>query len=90
MARSGTINFVGEVESVGEISTLKIYDKYCPGLLGVDEYSHLFVIYWMHQRDNEDHRGTLRVTPPRHKGAPLTGVFAPVHRVVAVLARSRP
>jgi formylmethanofuran dehydrogenase subunit E len=30
----------------------------------------------MHLRADARHRGTLRVTPPRHDGAPLTGVFS--------------
>jgi tRNA-Thr(GGU) m(6)t(6)A37 methyltransferase TsaA len=34
------------------------------------------VLYWFHLRDNPEHRKTLQVTPPRHEGAPLTGVFA--------------
>jgi len=73
---SGEVRFIGEVESVGETSTILIYPEFRPGLLGVEGFSHLFVLYWMHKRDDEGHRGTLRVTPPRHDGAPLTGVFA--------------
>jgi tRNA-Thr(GGU) m(6)t(6)A37 methyltransferase TsaA len=76
MVDSGIIRFVGEVEVVGETSIIRMYDECCPGLLGIEGYSHLFVLYWMHLRDDARHRGTLQVTPPRHKGAPLTGVFA--------------
>lgn len=75
-AERGVIRFIGEVESAGDTSTILIYPDFCPGLLGVEGYSHLIVIYWMHLRDDEGHRRTLRVTPPRHEGAPLTGVFA--------------
>lgn len=76
MRDSGDVRFIGEVESADETSTIKIYPEYCPGLLGIKEYSHLFVLYWMHMRDDDHHRRTLQVTPPRHEGAPLTGVFA--------------
>ncbi len=72
----GEIRFVGEVESVGETSTIGIYPEYCPGLLGVESYSNLIVLYWMHLRDDEENRGTMQVVPRRHEGAPLTGVFA--------------
>jgi tRNA-Thr(GGU) m(6)t(6)A37 methyltransferase TsaA len=72
----GEVRFVGVVESAGEASTVLIYPEFCPGLLGVEEYSHLIVLYWLHLRDDERNRGALRVTPPRHEGAPLTGVFA--------------
>jgi tRNA-Thr(GGU) m(6)t(6)A37 methyltransferase TsaA len=76
VADKGEVRFIGEVESVGEVSTVLIYPDYCPGLLGVQGYSHLIVLYWMHLRDDDRHRGTLQVRPPRHEGAPLTGVFA--------------
>ena len=76
MADAGTIRFIGEVESTGDVSTIRIKEEYCPGLLGTEGHSHLFILYWMHLRDDAGHRGTLRVTPPRHEGAPLTGVFA--------------
>lgn len=76
MGGKGEIRFIGEVESAGGTSTILVYPDFCPGLLGVEGYSHLIVLYWMHLRDNDMHRGTLRVTPSRHEGAPLTGVFA--------------
>lgn len=76
MRKMYEIRFIGEVESAGDTSTILVYPDFCPALLGVEGYSHLIVLYWMHQRDHDMHRGTLRVTPPRHMGAPLTGVFA--------------
>jgi tRNA-Thr(GGU) m(6)t(6)A37 methyltransferase TsaA len=76
VADKGEVRFIGEVESGGETSTVLIYPEYCPGLLGVQGYSHLIVLYWMHLRDDDRHRRTLQVRPPRHEGAPLTGVFA--------------
>ena len=76
MGGRGEVRFIGKVKSAGETSTILIYPEFCPGLLGVGGFSHLFVLYWMHMRDDEGHRGTLRVTPPRHEGASLTGVFA--------------
>ncbi|KON30794.1 hypothetical protein AC482_03010 [miscellaneous Crenarchaeota group-15 archaeon DG-45] len=70
------VRFIGVVESVGETSAVRLHPEYCPGLLGVEGYSHLIVLYWMHLRDDEESRETLRVLPRRHEGAPLTGVFA--------------
>ena len=72
----GEVRFIGTVDSAGDPCSITIDPEYCPALLGVENYSHLLVLYWFHLRDNEKHRGTLRVTPPRHEGAPLTGVFA--------------
>ena len=76
MVDRGNVRFMGTVESTGETSTLRIYPEYCPALLGIERHSHLIVLYWFHLRDNPEHRKTLQVTPPRHEGAPLTGVFA--------------
>lgn len=73
----GEVWFIGVVEEVsGDESTIRIYPEYCQGLLGLDAYSHIIILYWLHLRDNEKYRKTLRVIPRRHEGAPLTGVFA--------------
>jgi len=76
MAEKAEIRFIGEVEKAGEESTLLIFPDYCAGLLGIEGYSHIFLLYWMHLRDDGKNRATLQVRPPRHGGAPLTGVFA--------------
>ena len=76
MRDHGNVRFMGTVETAGEASTLRIYPEFCPALLGIERHSHLIVLYWFHLRDNPQHRETLQVTPPRHEGAPLTGVFA--------------
>lgn len=68
--------FIGVVEESGEESTIRIYPPYLPALLGIEAYSHLIILYWMHLRDDEKNRKTLRVIPRRHEGAPLIGVFA--------------
>lgn len=76
MDEKSEVRFIGEVESTSDISTIHIHPDFCQGLLGVESYSHLIILYWMHLRDDDENRGTLLVTPPRHEGSPLTGVFA--------------
>jgi tRNA-Thr(GGU) m(6)t(6)A37 methyltransferase TsaA len=76
MVESGRVTFLGTVDSTGETSIISIKPSFLPALLGLDRHSHLIVLYWFHLRDNPEHRKTLQVTPPRHEGAPLTGVFA--------------
>lgn len=76
MESSATIRFVGKVERAEDISSIRIYPEFCQALLGVEAFSHLIVLYWMHLRDDDSHRGTLQVVPRRHEGAPLSGVFA--------------
>ena len=76
MVDTGSVNYMGVVESVGAVSTIRIYPEYCAALLGLEGFSHLIVLYWFHERDNQKHRTVLQVNLPRHKGAPLSGVFA--------------
>jgi tRNA-Thr(GGU) m(6)t(6)A37 methyltransferase TsaA len=73
---TGKIVFIGEVKESDEASLIEIYPDFCSGLLGLGNYSHLIVFYWLHQRDDEKNRETLVVKPPRHDGVPRLGVFA--------------
>jgi tRNA-Thr(GGU) m(6)t(6)A37 methyltransferase TsaA len=74
---SANITFIGFVERVeGDLSNIKILSRYRDGLHGIEAFSHLIVLFWLHKRDTEADRGTLRVVPRRHEGAPEVGVFA--------------
>jgi tRNA-Thr(GGU) m(6)t(6)A37 methyltransferase TsaA len=46
------------------------------GLKGIEEYSHLIMLYWIHLRNTAEDRRTLLVYPKRHAVNKLTGVFA--------------
>jgi tRNA-Thr(GGU) m(6)t(6)A37 methyltransferase TsaA len=71
------LRFIGSVTGVqGEESKVKIYDEYCSGLLGIDEYSHIILLYWLHERDDEKNRNVLQVYPHRHSVKSLRGVYA--------------
>lgn len=76
MQRESRIKFIGIVEKAGEEAEIKVFPEFCDGLKGVEEFSHLIVLYWIHLRDNEEDRRTLLVYPRRHKVNILTGVFA--------------
>ncbi|PLX38484.1 MAG: tRNA (N6-threonylcarbamoyladenosine(37)-N6)-methyltransferase TrmO [Hyphomicrobiales bacterium] len=68
----------------GTTQTLEIDEPYRPGLQGLDEASHLFVLYWMHHA-----RRDLIVQTPNHKPG-LRGVFSlrsPVRPNPIALAR---
>ena len=70
------VKFVGFVERVEEgWAYIRIYPEFEAALKGVDQYSHLIILYWMHLRDTVEDRGTLTVIPRRHRGAPEVGVF---------------
>lgn len=74
--KNGEIIFIGEVESIKDnLSKIKIYDRYNQGLYRLSTFSHIIILYWFHNRDNEQNRSVLKVTPKMHKGAPEIGVF---------------
>lgn len=72
-----------EVRSIGVVeraeeqeARIRIFQEYCAGLKGIEEYSHLIILYWFHLRDNEKERQTLLVFPRRHEVNVEKGVFA--------------
>lgn len=75
MSDSAVIKHLGYVTSTGITSKICINAEFQSAILGLDKFSHAIILYWFHERDNDKHRNVLQVTPPRHKGAPLTGIF---------------
>lgn len=74
--KNGRIEFIGEVNKCqDDFSEIRIYEKFCQGIKGIEDFSHLIVLYWFHLRDTNEHRSTLLVIPRKHKGAPEMGVF---------------
>jgi tRNA-Thr(GGU) m(6)t(6)A37 methyltransferase TsaA len=67
---------VGKVEKLSGTTTIEIYKKYEDALLGLDQFSHVVVLYWFHKNDTPTKRKTLRVYPRKNRSNPLTGVFA--------------
>jgi len=76
MIKEGEIRFIGVVEDAGELSKVKIFPEYCPGLQRLNDFSHIIILYWFHLRDKENERRTLTVVPRRHPCAPEVGVFS--------------
>ena len=76
MRGEGSLRFIGVVKKSGKVSELDVYPEFCDGLYRLEEFSHIIIFYWLHLRDHETDRSTLRVIPRRHPGAPEVGVFA--------------
>ena len=64
-----------EVKDKTLISQIVLSDELVEGLAGISSYSHLFVLFYLHQITDEQ-RKTLRVHPRGRQDLPLTGVFA--------------
>jgi len=85
---------MGDWESLE--STIVVQDRWASALDGLEAFSHIFVIYWLHLVSEEPRETTTHVHPRGDPSIPLQGVFAtrsPVRpnpiglKVVALLER---
>ena len=77
MGDTAELHFIGVVEKAGEREAcIRIFPQFCAGLKGIENFSHIIVLYWAHMRDNENERQTLLVFPRKHAVNVETGVFA--------------
>ena len=77
MSMKGELRFVGIVEKTGEQEAkVRVFPEFCAGLRGIQDFSHLIILYWIHLRDKEEERRTLLVFPRRHMVNVEMGVFA--------------
>jgi len=67
---------VGFVRKKGQTTQIEVQKAFEAALLGLDEFSHIYVLYWLHQNDTPEKRDTLQVHPRGNPRNPLTGVFA--------------
>lgn len=57
-------------------STIIVQDRWAGALDGLEGFSHIFVIYWMHLVSDEPRETTTHVHPRGDAQIPLQGVFA--------------
>ena len=71
------LKFIGVVESAGENEAeVRIFPEFCDALDGIDDFSHVIILYWIHLRDNEKERSILQVVPRGRSNGVKVGVFA--------------
>ncbi len=64
-----------EVKDKSRISQIVLHSELAEALDGVGGFSHLFVLFWLHET-SESQRKTLKVHPRGRRDLPLLGVFA--------------
>ena len=64
-----------EVKDKTEVSQIVFRDDLAEALDGIGDFSHIFVIFWMHEISKEERR-TVKVHPRGRSDLPLLGVFA--------------
>jgi tRNA-Thr(GGU) m(6)t(6)A37 methyltransferase TsaA len=67
---------IGSIERQGEKTVIRLDSRYRDGLLGLEEWSHIWVFYWFDRNDTPSQRSVLQVHPRGNPDNPLTGVFA--------------
>lgn len=67
---------VGKIRKQDGRIWIEIAPDYRSCMLGLERFSHINVLFWFHENDTPEGRGTMRVHPRKDKKNPLTGVFA--------------
>ena len=67
---------IGKVCKRGPTTAIEVESRHRDGLMGLGDFSHVWVFYWLDQNDIPEKRGVLRVHPRGDECNPLTGVFA--------------
>lgn len=71
-----TVRPIGYVQKVGDRTVINIDKRYQEGLLGLEHWSHIQVLWWFDKNDTPEKRAILQVHPRGDAKNPLTGVFA--------------
>jgi len=67
---------IGKVRVADGHASIVLEKAYEPGLLGLDGFSHIHVLWWFDRNDTAEKRAVLQVHPRGDRKNPLTGVFA--------------
>lgn len=76
MADTYILHPIGVVRNTEDRAWLEVRDEHRDGLLGLEGFSHIQVLFWFHENDTPEQRAMLQVRPRRDPNNPLTGVFA--------------
>ena len=71
-----TVYPIGWVRKAEGRTTIVVDKKYQPALMGLEKFSHVWVLYWFDRNDTPEKRAILQVHPGGNKNNPIRGVFA--------------
>ena len=71
-----TVRPIGHVKKTEDRTLIILEKQYQPGLLGLDGFSHIQVLWWFDKNDTPQRRSILQVHPRGDQKNLLTGVFA--------------
>jgi tRNA-Thr(GGU) m(6)t(6)A37 methyltransferase TsaA len=87
-----TLHPIGTLERRDGRTLIVLDKRYEPGLMGLESFSHVTVVYWFDRNDTPEKRATLQVHPFGDPANPLRGVFstrAPVRPNLIAISRCR-
>ena len=64
-----------EINDKNVVSQIVLHEDYVEALKGIEEFSHLFVLFWLHNVSEQD-RKKLKARPCGRDDMPLLGLFA--------------
>ncbi len=73
--KSFTVHPIGTVTRSGERTEIILDRKFQDSLLGLNQWSHIQVLWWFDQNNTPQKRSILRAHPRGDMSNPLTGVF---------------
>ena len=73
IVKSQFTRFSGEGRKT--VAEIVLDEAYEPALEGIEEYSHVIILFWMHKIPHSQ-RKILKIHPRGHEDMPMVGVFA--------------
>ena len=71
-----TMSPIGWVRKSEGRTWIEVDKKYQPGLMGLENFSHVWVLWWFDRNDTPEKRAVLQVHPGGNPANPKRGVFA--------------
>lgn len=67
---------IGKIKVEGENTFLQINKEFISGLKGLEDFSHINVLWWFDKCDNSKSRNVLEVNKPYKNAPEILGVFS--------------
>jgi len=81
---------IGKVKKSGDNVYIEVFEKYKEGLTGLDEFSHVTVVYWFDRNDTPEKKGMLVTSRISHgKGVGVFATCAPVRPNLIAVSHCR-
>jgi len=71
-----TVHPIGWVRKTERKTTIVVDKEYQDGLMGLEKFPEVWVLYWFDRNDTPEKRSILQVHPRGNKNNPKRGVFA--------------